>query len=131
MNEDWRYDDGKLHERQIALMCLIRNKIDINREAYEFCNYFVSNGLFNGELPTEDNLMEDRLKQFGGDVSAMVSEKLMKRGLSKWQILNEREPHDKENYRKKTIKNAKKHPNWYTPEEIQYIKIMKRALKKD
>ena len=97
MNEDWRYDDGKLHERQIALLCLIRNKIDINREAYEFCNYFVSNGLFNGELPTEDNLMEDRLKQFGGDVSAMVSEKLMKE-FSKWQILNERTPHDKENY---------------------------------
>ena len=41
--------------------------------------------------------MEDRLKQFGGDVSAMVSEKLMKE-FSKWQILNERTPHDKENY---------------------------------
>lgn len=42
-----------------------------------------------------------------------------------------KEPRTTKKIIKKTIKNAKKHPNWYTPEEIQYIKIMKRALKKD
>ncbi len=96
MIEDWRYDDGKMHERQLALMCLIKHKIDINREAYEFCNYFVSNGLFQGELPTEDDMMEDRLKKHDGDVIQMVSAKVLKE-FSNWQMLNEKPPNNKEN----------------------------------
>ena len=31
---------------------------------------------------------------------------------------------------KKIIKRAKKHPNWYTPEEVTYAKLMKKAIKK-
>ena len=31
---------------------------------------------------------------------------------------------------KKLIKRAKKHPNWYTPEEVTYAKLMKKAIKK-
>ncbi len=31
---------------------------------------------------------------------------------------------------KKLIKRAKKHPNWYTPEEVIYAKLMKKAIKK-
>jgi hypothetical protein len=28
---------------------------------------------------------------------------------------------------KKIIKRAKKHPDWYTPEEVSYAKLMKKA----
>jgi|TARA_B100000035_G_scaffold8348_1_gene7165 hypothetical protein len=31
---------------------------------------------------------------------------------------------------KKIIKRAKKHPEWYTPEEVRYVKMMKKAIKK-
>jgi len=31
---------------------------------------------------------------------------------------------------KKIIKRAKKHPNWYTPEEVSYAKLMKKKKKK-
>ena len=31
---------------------------------------------------------------------------------------------------KKLIKRAKKHPNWYTPEEVIYAKLMKNIIKK-
>ena len=31
---------------------------------------------------------------------------------------------------KKLIKRAKKHPNWYSPEEVTYAKLMKKAIKK-
>ena len=31
---------------------------------------------------------------------------------------------------KKIIKRAKKHPDWYTPEEVSYAKLMKKAIKK-
>ena len=30
---------------------------------------------------------------------------------------------------KKILKTYKKHPDWYTPEEIQYVKIFKKQLK--
>ncbi len=30
---------------------------------------------------------------------------------------------------KKIIKRAKKHPNWYTPEEVKYAKLMKNVIK--
>ena len=32
---------------------------------------------------------------------------------------------------KKIIKRAKKHPGWYTKEEVLYAKLMKRELKKN
>tara|TARA_Y100000022_G_C13082875_1_gene298531 strand:- start:115 stop:261 length:147 start_codon:yes stop_codon:yes gene_type:complete len=32
---------------------------------------------------------------------------------------------------KKIIKRAKKHPDWYTQEEVLYAKLMKRELKKN
>jgi len=31
---------------------------------------------------------------------------------------------------KQIIKRAKKHPDWYTPEEVSYAKMMKKAIKK-
>ena len=31
---------------------------------------------------------------------------------------------------KKIIKRAKKHPDWYTPEEVSYAKLMKKQSKK-
>ena len=31
---------------------------------------------------------------------------------------------------KKIIKRAKKHPEWYTPEEVAYAKLMKKTIKK-
>ena len=31
---------------------------------------------------------------------------------------------------KKLLKRAKKHPDWYTPEEVSYAKLMKKAIKK-
>jgi hypothetical protein len=31
---------------------------------------------------------------------------------------------------KKLIKGAKKHPTWYTPEEVLYAKLIKKTLKK-
>lgn len=32
---------------------------------------------------------------------------------------------------KKIIKTAKKHPEWYTPEDVLYAKLVKRQLKKE
>ena len=32
---------------------------------------------------------------------------------------------------KKSLKAAKKHPTWFTKEEIQYIQLMKKVIKKD
>jgi hypothetical protein len=31
---------------------------------------------------------------------------------------------------KKIIKRAKKHPDWYSQEDVMYAKIMKKVLKK-
>ncbi len=31
---------------------------------------------------------------------------------------------------KKLIKRAKKHPEWYTPEEVLYAKLMRKEIKK-
>jgi hypothetical protein len=30
---------------------------------------------------------------------------------------------------KKILKRAKKHPDWYTPEELLYVRIYKKELK--
>ncbi len=32
---------------------------------------------------------------------------------------------------KKIIKRFKKHPDWYTPEEVLYAKMIRKQLKKD
>jgi hypothetical protein len=32
---------------------------------------------------------------------------------------------------KKIIKRFKKHPEWYTPEEVLYAKMIRKQLKKD
>lgn len=32
---------------------------------------------------------------------------------------------------KRLIKQAKKHPDWYTEQDVYYAKLMKRANKKD
>ena len=32
---------------------------------------------------------------------------------------------------KKIIKRLKKHPDWYTPEEVLYAKMIRKQLKKD
>ncbi len=88
MNADWRYDDGKLHERQICLTCLIHNNIPINRNVYEFCNHVVSNGIIRPELPTEENPMTERLKKHNNDIFDMVAPTLLKE-FNLWNKLNE------------------------------------------
>ena len=37
MIEDWRYDDGKMNERSLAMSAFVRKGIDLNRGVYEFC----------------------------------------------------------------------------------------------
>lgn len=88
MNEDWRYDDGKMHERALCLTCIVRSGRPINRSVYEFCHYFVSNGLFAGSIPTEEDPLTEKLKGYGGDVFAMASDKLLKE-MDRWEEINE------------------------------------------
>ena len=46
MIPEYRIDDDKVETRRLALMCLIHhNIIDINKSAYEFCDYVVTEGL--------------------------------------------------------------------------------------
>ena len=78
MDEDWRYNDGKMHERQLALVCFSMYGYEINRTVYEFCHYFVSNGMFTGILPTEEDPKEEELKKFGGNVYALAAEVLFR-----------------------------------------------------
>jgi hypothetical protein len=86
MIEDWRYDDGKMAERQICLTAFIHQQIPINREVYEFCHYYVSNGLLN--VPSTQQGLEEELVSHGGDLYAFVGENLFKE-FSKYQTLNE------------------------------------------
>ena len=54
-------------------MCLIHHNIDINKSAYEFCDYVVTEGLL-------DNIQEEGeegLRRHGGDIVSLASEKLM------------------------------------------------------
>ena len=44
MIEDWRYDDGKMNERSLAMSAFVRKGIELNRGVYEFCADFVSQG---------------------------------------------------------------------------------------
>ena len=52
MIDDWRYDDGKMVERQLCLTSFIHQGIPINREVYEFCHYYVSVSYTHLTLPT-------------------------------------------------------------------------------
>ena len=86
MLEDWRYDDGKMAERQICLTAFIHKQMPINREVYEFCHYYVSNGLLS--IPATQEGLEEALVSHGGDLYAFVGENLFKE-FSKYQNLNE------------------------------------------
>jgi hypothetical protein len=85
MIDDWRYDDGKMAERQICLTAFIHQEIPINREVYEFCHYYVSNGLMN--IPTSQEELEKELADHGGDLYAFVGKNLFKE-FSIWQNIN-------------------------------------------
>ena len=85
MIDDWRYDDGKMAERQICLTAFIHQQIPINKEVYEFCHYYVSNGLMN--IPASQEELEKELAAHGGDLYAFVGKKLFKE-FSKWQDIN-------------------------------------------
>ena len=76
MIEDWRYDDGKMAERQICLTAFIHKQMPINREVYEFCHYYVSNGLMN--IPASQEELEKELESHGGDLYAFVGKNLFK-----------------------------------------------------
>ena len=41
-----------------------------------------------------------------------------------------KEPSSTKKTCKRIIKGAKKHPNWYTKEEVMYAKMIKKAIKK-
>ncbi len=86
MIEDWRYDDGKMAERQICLTAFIHKQMPINREVYEFCHYYVSNGML--KIPDTKEGLEEALVSHGGDLYSFVGEKLFKE-FSKYQDLNE------------------------------------------
>lgn len=86
MIDDWRYDDGKMAERQICLTAFIHKGIPINREVYEFCHYYVSNGML--QIPATEQELQEELVKHGGDLYAFVGDQLFKE-FSKWQTLNE------------------------------------------
>ena len=52
MIPEYRIDDDKVETRRLALMCLIHHNIDINKSAYEFCDYVVTEGFL-------DNIQEE------------------------------------------------------------------------
>jgi hypothetical protein len=41
------------------------------------------------------------------------------------------EPKDTKKAAKKIIRTYKKHPDWYTPEEIRYVKLIKKVVKEN
>lgn len=88
MIDDWRYDDGKMRERQIALTCFIHKGYEINRSVYEFCHYFVSNGLWGDTLPqTAEEAAA--LSETVIDIYEYAGHKLFKE-YSAWQKVNEK-----------------------------------------
>ena len=46
-------------------------------------------------------------------------------------MVEERQRKDKRKTAKKIIKLAKKHPTWYTKEEVKYAKLVRKSLKKN
>lgn len=87
MIEDWRYNDGKMQERALALGCFVMYDHVITKSVYEFCHYFVSNGLFGDILPTEEDDKAEELKRFGGNVYALAAEPLFKEWTA-WKEVN-------------------------------------------
>tara|TARA_Y100000401_G_C8125879_1_gene127614 strand:+ start:107 stop:391 length:285 start_codon:yes stop_codon:yes gene_type:complete len=73
MIPEYRIDDDKVETRRLALMCLIHHNIDINKSAYEFCDYVVTEGL----LDNIEEEGEEGLRRHGGDIVSLASEKLM------------------------------------------------------
>jgi len=65
----------------------------INREVYEFCHYYVSNGLMN--IPASQEELEKELADHGGDLYAFVGKNLFKE-FSIWQNINARGQGSKE-----------------------------------
>tara|TARA_A100001037_G_scaffold218136_1_gene195971 strand:+ start:1210 stop:1428 length:219 start_codon:yes stop_codon:yes gene_type:complete len=54
-------------------------------------------------------------------------------GLADHEIREGRSNEERKDFRKtakRLIKVAKKHPNWYTREDVQYAKLIKRVNKK-
>ena len=46
-------------------------------------------------------------------------------------LVDESQRKDKRKTAKKIIKLAKKHPEWYTKEEVKYAKLIRKKLKKN
>jgi len=55
MIDDWRYNDGNMMARQFCLNAFIHKGIDLNKDVYEFCHNYVSEGRFQKHL---DSLRE-------------------------------------------------------------------------
>jgi len=75
MIDEWRYDDGKMHERQICLICLVHHGEEITKEVYEFCHYFTSKDLFKDKLPDTKEKLQKKLTEAsaGGDIFKYVT----------------------------------------------------------
>ena len=93
MIDDWRYDDGKMVERQLCLTSFIHQGIPINREVYEFCHYYVSNGML--KVPDTKEKLEEELRSHNGDLYAFVGDGISKE-FSLWQKINERQEGNQE-----------------------------------
>lgn len=77
MIEGWGYDDGKLEERKLCLSCIAKSKYNIDRKAYEFCQSIVEQNIVTNMLPTEDNLKNHEVKEYGGDYYQMIQDKIL------------------------------------------------------
>ena len=49
-SSDWRYNDGQMHARQFCLNAFINARISLTKEVYEFCAYYIEEGLFQQHL---------------------------------------------------------------------------------
>ena len=86
MIPEYRIDDDKVETRRLALMCLIHHNIDINKSAYEFCDYAVTEGLRDN---WQEEYGEAGLRRHGGDIVSLASEKLMTH-FHRWQDMHEK-----------------------------------------
>ena len=92
MIPEYRIDDDMVETRRLALMCLIHHNIDINKSAYEFCDYVVTEGYL-------DNIQENEegMQRHGGDIVSLASEKLMTH-FHRWQDMHENKESNQKNY---------------------------------
>ena len=49
-SSDWRFNDGQMHARQFCLNAFIQHRINLTRDVYEFCAYYIEEGLFQRHL---------------------------------------------------------------------------------